>query len=64
MKKPVKSGNKTFNQHFGANFKKLFFAKFCNKFVTFLHFFYFIAEKTLKIKISTSVWGVQHPNAV
>ena len=27
--------NKTLNQHFGANLKKRFFAKFCSKFVTF-----------------------------
>ena len=56
-KKPIKSGNKTHYQHF------CFFAKICTKFVTFLRFFSFVAQKMLKIKILTSVWGAQHPNA-
>ena len=30
------------------------FSKFCCKIVTFLHFFSFSAQKTLKIKISTN----------
>ena len=42
--------------------KKTFIAKFCNKFVTFLHFFSFLGPKMLKMKISTSIWGEQHPN--
>ena len=29
----------------------------------FLHFFSFLAQKTLIMKISTSVWNAQHPNA-
>ena len=33
---------------------------FLQKFVAFFSFF---AEKTLKITISASVWGAQHPNA-
>ena len=36
---------------------------FCGKFITFLHFFSFLAEKMLKMTILTSVRGVQHPNA-
>ena len=39
---------------------KTHFCKFCSKFVAVLHFFSFLAQKTLKIKISTSL---QHPNA-
>ena len=34
-KKNVFSGNKTLDQHFGANLKTSFFAKFCSKFYTF-----------------------------
>ena len=49
-RKPVKVGNKTPDQGFGANLKKTFFAKFCSKFVTFL-------------TILTSDWVAQHPNA-
>ena len=55
-------GIKTLNQHFGANLKKKF-DKFCCKFVAFLHFFSFSTWKTLEIKILTSVWNAQHPNA-
>ena len=29
---------KTLDQHFGANFKNIFFESFCNKFLSFLHF--------------------------
>ena len=43
--------------------KTSFFAQFYSKFATFLHFFSFLAQKMLKMTISTSVWGVQHPNA-
>ena len=39
----------------------LFFAEFCCKILAFLRFF---AGKTLKMTNSTSVWRVQHPNAV
>ena len=53
--------NKTLDQRLGANSKKLFFAQFYSKFATFLLFFSFLAQKTMKITISTSVWGVQHP---
>ena len=56
-------GNKTFDQHFGANLKKHFFAKFGTKFVPFLHFFSLLAPKALKMKISTSVFGVQYLKA-
>ena len=44
-RKPVKSGNKKLGQCFGADSKKLCFAKFGIKFVTFLHFFSFSAQK-------------------
>ena len=45
----------------GANSKKsCFFAKICCKFLAFLIFF---AEKMLKMTISTSIWGAQHPNS-
>ena len=43
--------------------KTSFLAKFYSKFATFLHFFSFLEQKTLKMTISTSVWGEQHPNA-
>ena len=59
--KAVFWGNKTLDQHFGANLKNLFFAKFCYEFVTFLH--YYKKQKNLKKTISTSVWVAQHPNA-
>ena len=52
--------NKTLNQRFGANLKNPFF---CRKFVTFLHFFSFLAKKMLKMTISTRVWGAQQPSA-
>ena len=45
QEKALYFGNKTFNQRFGANLRNPFFAKFCNKFVTFLHFFSFFAQK-------------------
>ena len=50
---------KTFNQCFGANLKIRFFAKFYTKFVTL---FSFLAQKMLKMKISTGIC-VQHPKA-
>ena len=50
------------DQHFGANLKKQLFAKFCCKFL-FFSFFCFLSLKTFKIKISTSDWGAQDPNA-
>ena len=54
---------KTLDQRFGANLRNPSFAKFLSKFLTFLHFFSFLAHTTLKIKISTSVLGSQHPNS-
>ena len=53
-------GKKALNQRFGANLKNIFFAKFHSKFVPFLYFFSFLAQKMLKMKISTSNWGAQH----
>ena len=41
-----------FDQRFGSNLKKPFFAKFCSKFVTF-SIFACLHKKRLKIKIST-----------
>ena len=38
----------------------MFFAKFC---CTFLAFVGFLAQKTLKMTKSTSIWSAQHPNA-
>ena len=56
-------GNKTLNQRYGAMSKKLgFFAKFCSKFLTFLCFSSFSAQKMLKMTILTSVWRAQQPN--
>ena len=43
-KKKLFFWNKTFGQRFGANYKKLFFAEICSKFVYFLHFFAFNTE--------------------
>ena len=54
---------KLVNQQLGANSKSPFFAKFYCKFATLLHFFSFIALRALKMTISTSVWGAQHPNS-
>ena len=57
------SGIKTFNYRFGANLKKkknlLNFAP--NLFL--FAFFQLFNIKTLKMKISTRIWGVQHLNA-
>ena len=44
--------------------KPFCFAKFYSKFAAFLRFFSFLAQKMLKITITTSIWGAQHPNAV
>ena len=41
--------------------KTRFFPKFHSKIVTFLHFFWFFAQKTRKMSILTSVWGAQNP---
>ena len=59
----IKVRNKTLDQHFDANLKNPFFAKFWIKLVTFLKFFCFFAWKMQKMTISTSSWGAQHPNA-
>ena len=61
-RKLVKVGNKTLNQHFGANLKNRLFAKFCIKFVPF-YVFQLFCIKMLKMTISTKVWGAQNPNA-
>ena len=53
-------GIKTVDQRFSANSKKHVFAKFSCK---FLAFYSFLQLKMMKITISTSVWGAQHPNA-
>ena len=42
--------------------KTNFFAQFYSKFATFLCFFSFLAQKTLKMTIYNSIWGAQHPN--
>ena len=55
-------GNKTLDQCWGANSKNPFFAKFYSKFATFLRFFSFLAEKTLKMTITTNVCSALHPN--
>ena len=62
-KNPAFSGNKTLHQHFGANLKNPFFVKNLQQISYFLHFFSFLAQTTLKMHISTSVWSAQHPNA-
>ena len=46
-------------QRFGTNSKNLFFCMILNQISVFFSF----SAKTLKMTISTSVWGVQHPNA-
>ena len=53
--KAVLGGNKTLNQRLGANSKKPFFAQFYSKFATFLRFCSFLAQKMLKMTISTIV---------
>ena len=47
----------SFAQCFGVYLRNFF----C-KILAFLHFFSFLTQKMLKIKISTCVWIVQHPN--
>ena len=62
--KAVFFGNKTLDQRFGANLKKKFFLlNFAANLLFFIMFFQLLAQKMLKMTISTSVWGVQHPNA-
>ena len=39
---------------------KLFFAKFCNKFLAFSAFFQYLAQKILKKHILTSIWSAQY----
>ena len=57
-------GNKTFNQRLGANLKKNFFLlNSTPNLLLFLRFPSFIAQKALKMTISTSIWGAQHPSA-
>ena len=48
-------GNKTVDQCSGANLKNMFFANFL--------LFSFLAQKALKMTISTSVWALRTPNA-
>ena len=48
MRKTVFSWNETIDQGFGANLKYTVFAKFCYKFLAFLHFFSFSAQKNVK----------------
>ena len=50
---------KKLNQRLGPNSKNPFFAQICY----FLRFFIFLAQKLLKMIISTSIWGAKHPNA-
>ena len=50
-------GNKTVDQRSGANLKKRVFCE------NLLQISYFFAEKMLKMTISTSVSGAQHPKA-
>ena len=51
-----------FDQRFGANLKNCFLLNFAPNLLLFLHFFSFLAQKMLKLTISTSVWGAKHPN--
>ena len=60
-RKKLLFGNKTFDERFGAK-KIRFLLSFTPKRLLFT-FFSFLAQKTLKMKISTSMWGAQHPNA-
>ena len=54
-------GNKTVDQHFGANPQKRVLCKILLQISWF--FFSFLPLKTLKMTISTSIWSAQHPNA-
>ena len=62
----LRTPNAGHNSHFQhvlvQSLKNLFFAKFSSKFLSFLRFLSFSVQKMLKITISTSVWGAQHPN--
>ena len=55
-----KHWSKSFHQRFSANLKNPLFVKFCCKFFILLSLF---GLKTLKMHISTSLCGAQHPNA-
>ena len=55
---------KALDQRSGANLKTHFFAKLSINFLALSSFFSFLAQKMLKKHISTSIWSVQHPNAV
>ena len=43
--------------------EKVIFSIFCAKKLLFLRFPSFLAQKALKMTISTSISGAQHPNA-
>ena len=43
---------------------KTIFSEFSNKFHAFSSFFLLLTQKMLKTDILTSIWSVQHPNAV
>ena len=60
--KHVFSGNKTFHQRFGANFKNPFLQNFAVNFLLF-SFFKLFWTKIFKKHILTSFWSAQHPNA-
>ena len=51
---------KTFDQRSSAKLKK---HVFCKILLQISCFFRFVAQKTLKMTILTSVWSEQHPNA-
>ena len=56
--------NKTLDQRFGVNLKKhIFLLTFAPNFLLFWHFFSFLTQKILEIKISISVLGAHHTNA-
>ena len=55
-----RGANKTVDQLFGANSKHMFFDEFCSKCLAFFLFFQLFL---LKMKISTSALGAQHPIA-
>ena len=49
---------------FWCKLKNPFFAKLSINFLALSSFFSCLAQKMLKKHISTSIWSVQHPNAV
>ena len=53
------SGNKTYGQRFGANFKKTVSSLILQHIFSF---FSFLSLKTLIMEIPTSIWSVQHSN--